>query len=63
MARYYHLDVARWEGEGGAPIRTPAPWATNRQVEGHHRKDKSLIVVQVLLGALLLATLIYARRK
>lgn len=61
MARFYHLDVARWEGEGGAPAEG---YPSRRVGAARHtgwRHWRSL--VEIALGAALVALLAYARRK
>jgi hypothetical protein len=62
MAKRYHLDVARWEGEGGATPEGPAlsdatGWVATR------RRSRSLAVLQILSGVLIGVALVYARRK
>jgi hypothetical protein len=61
VARLYHFDVARWEGEGGAPTDRQA----SRVGRGSHRKHgrgwRSL--AGIISAAALVALLAYARRK
>jgi hypothetical protein len=64
MAKYYHLDVARWEGEGGAlPESAASPEAT-RVVAARGQKNLTLAFLQVLSGMIILVgSAVYARRK
>lgn len=61
MARFFHSDVARWEGEGGAPASVSYSRAL-RGVRNKHRISWTRIT-QIVSGALLVGLLVYARRK
>jgi hypothetical protein len=64
MAKYYHLDVARWEGEGGALPETAASPEAARMVAARGRKSLTLAFLQILSGMLILmGSAVYARRK
>ena len=58
MAKYYHSDVARWEGEGGAPAEIAASWNPTQSV---HR---TVALWQIVCSiAILTGSVLYARRK
>ncbi len=64
MAKYYHSDLARWEGEGGAVADIPPSSDVIRPLDGIDRKNRKVAFLQVLSGVLIaVASLIYARRK
>jgi hypothetical protein len=54
MAKHYHLDVARWEGEGGALQETAASPEAARAVADRGRKDLTLAFLQILTGMIIL---------
>jgi hypothetical protein len=63
MARYYHHDVARWEGEGGAPAETPASWNTSQAVNPD-RTTKTIGLWQIVCSiAILVGSALYVRQK
>jgi hypothetical protein len=64
MPKYYHLDLARWEGEGGALQETTASPEATRVVAGRGRKNLGLAFLQIFSGMILLvSSAAYARRK
>ena len=63
MAKHYHFDVARWEGEGGASDETPAS-PTTRLVDVAGRKKPGRAFLQILCGVVILVgSVAFARRK
>jgi hypothetical protein len=63
MAKYYHLDVARWEGEGGAPDET-ATFGNITQLADRDRRTGTPALWQIVCGIVILTgSLLYARQK
>ena len=62
MPEYYHFDVARWEGEGGASAATVAfSKATRLRARGW--KKRRVPFLEILAGlAILVGSVAYARR-
>jgi hypothetical protein len=58
MAKYYNLDVARWEGEGGAPGEPVA--AMNPSQPAHRTVALWKIVFSIVI---LTGSVLYARQK
>jgi hypothetical protein len=64
MPKYYHLDIARWEGEGGALQETAAFPEATRVVAAGGRRNLMLAFLQILSGMIiLLGSAVYFRRK
>jgi hypothetical protein len=64
MAKHYQLDVARWEGEGGALQETAASSEAARAFADRGRKNLTLAFLQILSGMIILVgSAVYARRK
>ena len=60
MAKYYHYDVARWEGEGGTPIENLEFRSATQSI----RDRKILTEWQIVCGiAIVMASALYARQK
>jgi hypothetical protein len=61
VAKYYHVDIARWEGEGGAPDKAAAFWhtqLTDPQGRGTVTFWQIACTIAILMGSAL-----YARQK
>ena len=64
MARYYQLDVARWEGEGGASDETAASSNATRLIDGRNRKNRSSVFLKILASIMVVVgSVAYARWK
>lgn len=62
MAKYYRYDVARWEGEGGAPAAIPESWSATQSMDV---RDWKTVAWWRIAGsiAILAGSVLYARRK
>ncbi|MGH9628822.1 MAG: hypothetical protein ACRD7E_10905 [Bryobacteraceae bacterium] len=64
MAKYYHSEVARWEGEGGALDEGAAFWNVTQLADPRDRKIGASAMWQIVSGIVILAgSLVYARQK
>jgi hypothetical protein len=63
MPEYYHFDIARWEGEGGASAATVV-FSKAIRLRGRSWKKRHVVVLEILAGlAILVVSVAYARRK
>jgi hypothetical protein len=63
MPEYYHFDIARWEGEGGASDATVAFSKATRLRAGDWKRRR-VVLLRILAGlAVLVVSVAYARRK
>ena len=58
MAKNYSSDVARWEGEGGAPANAAGSWKTIPPEHGTTALWPIVFSIAILTGSIL-----YARQK
>jgi hypothetical protein len=64
MAKYYHFDIARWEGEGGAPAKNAPAWSPTRSMFPEDRKTRTLASWRIMCSvAVVMGLLLYARHK
>ena len=63
MAKYYHFDLARWEGEGGA-LGDSATFSNTTHLADRDRKTGPPALWQMVCGiVILVGSLLYARQR